>query len=130
MAWQSHVIIVIILGDIMKRIDLLEQTQKKEITPFSVGDTVKIQYKVIEAGKERTQNFQGLVIKKQGHGVRSTFTVRKISFGVGVERTFPSFSPNIKKIETITKGKIRRAKLYYIREKVGKKARIAEKKRK
>ena len=114
----------------MKRIELLEETQKRDVVPFDVGDTVKVQYKVVEAGKERAQSFQGLIIKKQGgNGLRATFTIRKISFGVGVERTFPVHSPNIKKIEVITKGKVRRAKLYYIREKVGKKARIKEKKR-
>ncbi len=113
----------------MKRIELIEQTQKREVVPFDVGDTVKVEYKVLEAGKERAQNFQGAVIKKQGSGLRATFTVRKISFGVGVERTFPIHSPNIKSIEVITKGKVRRAKLYYIREKIGKKAKIKEKKR-
>lgn len=115
---------------IMKRIGLIEEAQKKEIVPFDVGDTLKVRYKVSEAGKERSQTFQGLVIKKQGSGIKSTFTIRKVSFGVGVERTFPLHSPNIKKIEVVTKGKVKRAKLYYIREKVGKKARITEKKRK
>jgi len=113
----------------MKRIGLVEELQKREVTPFDVGDTVKVQYKVLEAGKERTQSFQGIVIKKQGGGTRSTFTVRKISFGVGVERTFPAHSPHIKKIEVSSKGKVRRAKLYYIREKIGKAARIKEKRR-
>lgn len=111
----------------MKRISLIEQSQKREVIPFNVGDTVKIQYKVLEAGKERSQTFQGIVIKIQGNGVRETFTVRKISFSVGVERTFPVHSPNINEIEVVSKGKVRRAKLYYIREKVGKKAKIKEK---
>lgn len=113
----------------MKKINLVEETQKKEITPFDIGDTLKVQYKVFEAGKQRTQTFQGLVIKRQGSGIKSTFTVRKVSFGVGVERTFPLHSPNIKKIEITGKGRVKRAKLYYIRKKVGKKARIIEKKR-
>jgi len=113
----------------MKRIELVEELQKREVTPFDVGDTVKVQYKVLEAGKERTQSFQGVVIKKQGQSTRATFTVRKISFGIGVERTFPAHSPHIKKIEVASKGKVRRAKLYYIREKVGKAARIKEKRR-
>src|SRR3990170_132019 len=99
----------------MKRIELIEESQKKEVVPFDVGDNVKVQYRVLEAGKERTQTFQGVVIKRQGSSLRSTFTVRKISFGVGVERTFPVYSPNIKNVEIVSKGKVRRAKLYYIR---------------
>lgn len=113
----------------MKRIELIEEAQKREIVPFDVGDSIKVRYKVLEAGKERAQTFEGTVIKRQGSGLRSTFTVRKISFGIGVERTFPVHSPHIKSIEVVTKGKVRRAKLYYIREKVGKKARIKEKRR-
>ncbi len=113
----------------MKRIDVINKSQTKEVVPFEVGDTVKVQHKVMEAGKERAQTFEGTVIKKQGSAQKSTFTVRKISFGVGVEKTFPQHSPSIKKIEVVSKGKVRRAKLYYIREKVGKKARIKEKRR-
>ncbi|TET55128.1 MAG: 50S ribosomal protein L19 [Actinobacteria bacterium] len=111
------------------KIETLEELQKREVTPFNVGDTIKVQYKVIEGGKSRTQTFQGIVIQKKGAGIKSTFTVRKISFGVGVEKIFPLHSPNIKKIQVINRGKVRRSKLFYIREKVGKKARIKEKRR-
>lgn len=112
----------------MDRIESIERTQLKDNIPsFNPGDTVKIHYKVIEAGRERTQMFQGVVIKKQNGSIRETFTVRKISFGIGVERTFPLHSPKIAKIDIITRGKVRRSKLYYLRKKVGKKARIKEK---
>lgn len=112
----------------MKRIDLVEQSQsKKELPDFSVGDTVKVHFKVFEGGKERVQQFQGIVIKRQGRGVRETFTVRKTSFGIGVEKIFPFHSPKISKIDIVSKGKTRRAKLYYLREKIGKKARVKEK---
>lgn len=112
----------------MDRIESIERSQfRDDIPAFSPGDTVKIHYKVVEAGRERIQMFQGVVIKKQNGGIRETFTVRKISFGVGVERTFPIHSPKIAKVEVITRGKVRRAKLYYLRDKIGKKARIKEK---
>lgn len=112
----------------MDRLQAVEKAQIREDLPsFDVGDTVRVHYKVVEAGRERTQMFQGAVIKKQNSGNRATFTVRKISFGVGVERTFPLHSPKIAKLEVMTKGKVRRAKLYYLRGKVGKKARIKEK---
>jgi large subunit ribosomal protein L19 len=112
----------------MDRIESIERSQfRDDIPAFGPGDTVKIHYKVVEAGRERIQMFQGVVIKKQNGGIRETFTVRKISFGVGVERTFPIHSPKIAKVEVITRGKVRRAKLYYLREKIGKKARIKEK---
>jgi large subunit ribosomal protein L19 len=112
----------------MDRIESIERAQfRDDIPAFGPGDTVKIHYKVVEAGRERIQMFQGVVIKKQNGGIRETFTVRKISFGVGVERTFPIHSPKIAKVEVITRGKVRRAKLYYLREKIGKKARIKEK---
>lgn len=112
----------------MDRIESIERAQLRDDIPsFGPGDTVKIHYKVVEAGRERTQMFQGVVIKKQNGGVRETFTVRKISFGVGVERTFPIHTPKIAKIEVLTRGKVRRSKLYYLREKIGKKARIKEK---
>lgn len=112
----------------MDRLQAVEKAQIRENLPsFDVGDTVRVHYKVVEAGRERTQMFQGAVIKKQNSGNRATFTVRKISFGVGVERTFPLHSPKIAKLEVMTKGKVRRAKLYYLRGKVGKKARIKEK---
>ncbi len=112
----------------MDRLQAIERAQIREDLPaFDVGDTVRVHYKVVEAGRERTQMFQGAVIKKQNGGNRATFTVRKISFGVGVERTFPLHSPKIAKLEVVAKGKVRRAKLYYLRGKVGKKARIKEK---
>lgn len=112
----------------MDRIESIERAQLRDDIPaFAPGDTVKVHYKVVEAGRERTQVFQGAVIKKQNGGIRETFTVRKISFGVGVERTFPIHSPKIAKVEIISRGKVRRSKLYYLREKVGKKARIKEK---
>jgi large subunit ribosomal protein L19 len=112
----------------MDRIESIERAQLRDDIPgFGPGDTVKVHYKVVEAGRERTQVFQGAVIKKQNGGLRETFTVRKISFGVGVERTFPLHSPKIAKVEVISRGKVRRSKLYYLREKVGKKARIKEK---
>ncbi len=112
----------------MDRIESLERAQLRDDIPsFGPGDTVKVHYKVVEAGRERTQMFQGVVIKKQNGGLRETFTVRKISFGIGVERTFPIHTPKIAKIEVISRGKVRRSKLYYLREKIGKKARIKEK---
>jgi large subunit ribosomal protein L19 len=115
-------------GREMDRVESLESALVREDIPqFNPGDTVKVHYKVVEAGRERTQIFQGIVIKKQNSGLRETFTVRKISFGVGVERTFPVNSPRVAKIEIIARGRVRRAKLYYLRQKVGRKARIKEK---
>jgi large subunit ribosomal protein L19 len=112
----------------MDRVESLERALVREDIPeFNPGDTVKVHYKVVEAGRERTQIFQGIVIKKQSSGLRETFTVRKMSFGVGVERTFPVNSPRVAKVEVISRGKVRRAKLYYLRQKVGRKARIREK---
>jgi len=112
----------------MRRIDQIEQAQMRDDLPeFGPGDTLKVHYKVVEGGRERVQVFQGPVIRRQNGGVRETFTVRKISFGVGVEKTFPLHSPKIVKLEVITRGKVRRSKLYYLREKVGKEARIPEK---
>jgi len=109
-------------------IQALEQQQLREGLPrFKAGDTLKVHFKVIEGTRERIQIFQGICIKKQGEGVRETFTVRKQSFGVGVERTFPLHSPKIDKIEVTAIGDVRRAKLYYLRSKVGKKARVKEK---
>ncbi len=109
-------------------IQALEQQQLREGLPrFKAGDTLKVHFKVIEGTRERIQIFQGICIKKQGEGVRETFTVRKQSFGVGVERTFPLHSPKIGKIEVTAIGDVRRAKLYYLRGKVGKKARVKEK---
>src|SRR5881396_1454600 len=108
-------------------IELLEQRQLRSDLPvFKAGDRVKVHFQVIEGSRRRTQVFEGIVIKRQGAGVRETFTVRKQSFGVGVERTFPVHSPKIDKLEVAGRGDVRRAKLYYLREKVGKRARVAE----
>lgn len=106
---------------------LEEQQLKKGIPQFKAGDTVKVHFEVIEGTRSRVQVFQGTVIKRQGEGARETFTVRKMSFGVGVERTFPVHSPKINKIEVTRVGDVRRAKLYYLRSKVGKKAKVREK---
>jgi large subunit ribosomal protein L19 len=100
---------------------------RDDIPDFRPGDTLKVHLRVREANRERIQVFQGLVIRRQGGGLRETFTVRKTSFGVGVERTFPVHSPMISKIELITQGDVRRAKLYYLRGKVGKAAKVKEK---
>jgi large subunit ribosomal protein L19 len=111
-------------------IENIEREQLREGIPqFKAGDTVKVHFRVIEGSRHRIQVFQGIVIKRQGQGVRETFTVRKQSFGVGVERTFPVHSPKIDKIEVTAIGDVRRAKLYYLRQKVGKKARVREKQR-
>ena len=105
----------------------LEQTQVRDDVPeFRPGDTLRVHVRVKEGNRSRIQVFQGVVIRRQGGGIRETFTVRKISYGVGVERTFPVHSPSIDKIETVTRGKVRRAKLYYLRELRGKAARIRE----
>jgi large subunit ribosomal protein L19 len=105
----------------------LEQRQlRTDIPQFKAGDTVRVHFKVIEGNRQRVQVFEGIVIKKQGAGVRETFTVRKQSFGVGVERTFPLHSPKIDKIEVAAVGDVNRAKLYYLRGRVGKKARVRE----
>jgi large subunit ribosomal protein L19 len=103
-------------------------TQKREFPKFKAGDNVTVNYKILEGNKERIQSFKGDVIKRQGQGNTQTFTVRKISDGVGVERTFPLFSPNIESILVNKTGKVRRAKLYFLRERSGKRARIKEKK--
>ncbi len=108
-----------------KTIELLEQRQLRKDRPrFKAGDTVRVHFQVIEGQRRRIQVFEGIVIKRQGAGVRETFTVRKQSFGVGVERTFPLHSPKIEKIEVMQIGDVNRAKLYYLRDKVGKKARV------
>ena len=105
----------------------IENAQKKEQLPeFGVGDTVKVSAKIIEGTRERIQVFEGLVIKKQGGSNRATFTVRKNSNGIGVEKTWPLHSPNVEKIEVIRRGKVRRAKLNYLRDRVGKKAKVKE----
>ena len=100
---------------------------KTDVPKFAPGDTVKVNVRVVEGNRERVQTFQGVVIRRRGGGVRETFTVRKISFGVGVERTFPVHSPSIASIEVVTRGDVRRSKLYYLRDRVGKAARIKEK---
>jgi large subunit ribosomal protein L19 len=111
-------------------IDLIEQRQLREELPeFKAGDTVRVHFQVIEGQRRRVQVFEGIVIKRQGAGARETFTVRKSSFGVGVERTFPIHSPKIERIEVMAIGDVNRAKLYYLRSKVGKKARVREKQR-
>src|ERR1700745_620737 len=107
-------------------IDSLERAQLRRVPQFAAGDTVRVHFQVIEGTRRRTQVFEGIVLKRQGSGVRETFTVRKQSFGVGVERTFPLHSPKIEKLEVAARGDVRRAKLYYLREKVGKSARVAE----
>ena len=112
----------------MNKVDLVEKAHMRDDVPdFRPGDSVKVHVKVVEGSRSRIQVFEGVVIRRQGGGVRETFTVRKISFGVGVERTFPVHSPTIDHIETVRRGKVRRAKLYYLRDRVGKKARIKEK---
>ena len=112
----------------MDQIKALEAQQLRDDLPaFQVGDTVKVHYRIIEGSRERIQVFQGVVIRRQGSGARETFTVRKISFAVGVERTFPVHSPKIDKIEVLSHGKVRRSKLYVLRDKVGKAARLKEK---
>jgi large subunit ribosomal protein L19 len=107
-------------------IDSLERLQLRRVPQFQAGDRVRVHFQVIEGSRRRTQVFEGVVIKRQGHGVRETFTVRKQSFGVGVERTFPLHSPKIEQIEVSARGDVRRAKLYYLRDRVGKRARVRE----
>jgi len=108
-------------------IDSIEQRQqRKGIPPFEPGDRVRVHFQVVEGSRRRTQVFEGIVLKRQGSGARETFTVRKQSFGVGVERTFPLHSPKIEKLEIAARGDVRRAKLYYLRGRVGKAARVAE----
>ncbi len=112
----------------MNPTDLIDRTSlRSDVPSFSPGDTLKVHVRVVEGTRERVQLFQGVVIRRQGSGVRESFTVRKVSFGVGVERTFPVHSPIIQKIEVITLGDVRRAKLYYLRDRVGKAAKIKEK---
>ena len=111
--------------DIIKAIE--EENKKATVEDFNIGDTVKVSVKIKEGDKERIQIFQGTVIKRQNAGLNETFTVRKISYGVGVERTFPVHSPKVAKIEVTRQGKVRRAKLYYLRDRVGKAAKTKEK---
>ena len=107
-------------------IESIEQRQLKRVPRFAAGDRVRVHFQVIEGNRTRTQVFEGIVIARSGTGVRETFTVRKQSFGVGVERTFPVHSPKIDKLEVVARGDVRRAKLYYLRGRVGKRARVAE----
>lgn len=112
----------------MNRTDLIDQASLRDDVPdFQAGDTLKVHVRVVEGAKERIQVFQGVVIARSGGGVRETFTVRKLSYGVGVERTFPVHSPIIDKIEVFTRGDVRRAKLYYLRDRIGKAAKVKEK---
>ena len=107
-------------------IDSLERAQMRRVPPFQAGDRVRVHFQVVEGTRRRTQVFEGIVLKRQGSGARETFTVRKQSFGVGVERTFPVHSPKIERIEIAARGDVRRAKLYYLRERVGRGARVRE----
>jgi large subunit ribosomal protein L19 len=112
----------------MNTLDALDaQSLRSDIPDFRPGDTLKVHVRVIEGSRERVQVFQGVVIRRQGGGIRETFTVRKVSFGVGVERTFPVHSPNIAEVEVAARGDVRRAKLYYLRDLRGKAAKIKEK---
>jgi large subunit ribosomal protein L19 len=112
----------------MNLTDLVDRSSVRDDVPaFSPGDTLKVHVRVVEGTRERVQVFQGAVIRRQGSGIRETFTVRKVSFGVGVERTFPVHSPIIQRIEVVTLGDVRRAKLYYLRQRSGKAAKIKEK---
>ena len=112
----------------MNATDLIDSRSLRDDVPdFSPGDTLKVHVRVVEGAKERVQVFQGAVIRRQGSGLRETFTVRKVSYGVGVERTFPVHSPTIAKVEVVSRGDVRRAKLYYLRDRVGKSAKIKEK---
>lgn len=113
----------------MNIVSAVEEGFKKDVTAFNIGDTVRVSVKVVEGDKERLQPFDGVVIARRGGNTRETFTVRKISFGIGVERIFPLYSPSIDKIEVLKKGSVRRAKLYYLRGKKGKAAKIKEKER-
>ena len=112
----------------MQPTDLVDQSSLRDDVPaFSPGDTLKVHVRVVEGNRERVQVFQGYVLRRQGGGLQETFTVRKVSFGVGVERTFPVHSPIIAQIEVVSRGDVRRAKLYYLRDRVGKAAKIREK---
>jgi large subunit ribosomal protein L19 len=112
----------------MNTLDTLDaQSLRSDVPEFRPGDTLKVHVRVVEGNRSRVQVFQGVVIRRQGGGIRETFTVRKVSFGVGVERTFPVHTPVIERIEVVTRGDVRRAKLYYLRDLRGKKAKIKEK---
>ncbi len=113
------------MSELIKAIDA--ESMKTDLPAFNVGDTVKVGYKIIEGGKERIQNFEGIVIARKNGGIQETFTVRHISYGVGVEKTYPLHSPKIASITVVRKGKVRRAKLYYLRDLTGKAAKVKEK---
>ncbi|MBR5587014.1 MAG: 50S ribosomal protein L19 [Clostridia bacterium] len=104
-----------------------QEQMKAEVPQFNIGDTVKVSCKIKEGNRERIQMFEGIVIRKKNGGISETFTVRRISYGVGVEKTFPLHSPNVEKVEVVRKGKVRRARLYYLRDRVGKAAKVKEK---
>ncbi len=110
--------------DLIKMLD--EQNMKSEVPSFNVGDTVRVAIKVKEGSKERIQNFEGTVIARKHGGVEETFTVRRISYGVGVEKVFPLHSPNVTKVDVVRRGRVRRAKLYYLRNRVGKAAKVKD----
>ncbi|MEE0681035.1 MAG: 50S ribosomal protein L19 [Candidatus Gastranaerophilaceae bacterium] len=112
------------MSDIIRELE--KEQLRTDLPKLEIGDTVRVFVKVIEGSRERLQNFEGTVIKMQGGGIRKTFTVRRLSYGIGVERTFPYNSPRIGRIEVVRHGKVRRAKLYYLRDRVGKAAKVAE----
>ena len=112
------------MSDIIRELE--KEQLRSDLPKLEIGDTVRVYVKVVEGNRERLQNFEGIVIKMQGGGIRKTFTVRRISYGVGVERTFPYHSPRIGRIEVVRHGVVRRAKLYYLRERTGKSAKIKE----
>ena len=111
--------------DLIKEVE--KRNLKEDLPHFNAGDSVKVHVRVVEGGRERIQVFEGVVIGRQGSGARETFTVRRVTYGIGVERIFPVHSPSINKIEVVKRGKVRRAKLYYLRQRTGKAARIKEK---
>ncbi|HJL17286.1 MAG TPA: 50S ribosomal protein L19 [Sandaracinaceae bacterium LLY-WYZ-13_1] len=114
------------MSGVVPEIQAIEAAQQRQLPAFRPGDQVKVHYRIREGEKERIQVFQGVVIRRKGGGARETFTVRKISYGVGVERIFPVHSPKIEKLEVVSRGHVRRAKLYYLRERRGKKARLRQ----
>jgi large subunit ribosomal protein L19 len=122
----KHASLESVMGRFFPQIEALEAKQSRTLTPFRVGDTVRVHYRITEGEKERIQVFQGVVIRRSGGGLGRTFAVRKVSGGIGVERVFPTSSPNIDKLEVVSSGRVRRAKLYYLRELQGKKARLRE----
>ncbi|MBZ0118750.1 MAG: 50S ribosomal protein L19 [Sandaracinaceae bacterium] len=112
------------MSSVVPEIQALEASQRRDVQAFRPGDQVKVHYRIREGEKERVQVFQGVVIRRRGEGLRETFTVRKVSYGVGVERIFPVHSPKIEKLEVLSRGHVRRAKLYFLRDLAGKKARL------